>query len=309
MKTTIVIRGDEWISSVPLHIQLFQCLGFKLPKFAHIAPIMKEENGAKRKLSKRKDAEAAVSYYHEQGIPFEAVMEYLLNIANSNFEDWRRNNPDKSIDEFELQLNKMSVSGALFDIVKMLDISKTVISKYTANEVYDKVLEWAKRYDKELEELITKDKEYALKIFNIERGNIKPRKDIAKWSDVKDSIEYMYDDIFYNKTQEYIFQKINEKSEIEKILNMYIEKYYNEQDDKQTWFNKMKELSRELGYAGETKEYKKEPEKYKGHVGDVSMVLRVALTGRQNTPDMYEIMQILGTARIKERFEKCISKI
>ena len=309
MKTTIVIRGDEWISSVPLHIQLFQCLGFKLPKFAHIAPIMKEENGAKRKLSKRKDAEAAVSYYHEQGIPFEAVMEYLLNIANSNFEDWRRNNPDKSIDEFELQLNKMSVSGALFDIVKMLDISKTVISKYTANEVYDKVLEWAKRYDKELEELITKDKEYALKVFSIERGNKKPRKDIAKWSDVKDSIEYMYDDIFYNKTQEYIFQKINEKSEIEKILNMYIEKYYNEQDDKQTWFNKMKELSRELGYAGETKEYKKEPEKYKGHVGDVSMVLRVALTGRQNTPDMYEIMQILGTARIKERFEKCISKI
>ena len=194
MRTTHVIRGDEWLSSVPLHLQLFHELGFKAPKYAHIAPIMKNDNGNKRKLSKRKDPEAAVSYYEEQGIPEEAVEEYLLNIANSNFENWRRANKDKSIDEFELQLNKMSVSGALFDMVKLLDIGKTVISRYTAQKVYDEAKKWAEKHDEELNEIL-EDKEYALKVFGIERGNKKPRKDIAKWSDVKENIEYMYDDM------------------------------------------------------------------------------------------------------------------
>ena len=303
MRTTHVIRGDEWLSSVPLHLQLFHELGFKAPKYAHIAPIMKNDNGNKRKLSKRKDPEAAVSYYDEMGIPKEAVNEYLLNIANSNFENWRRANKDKSIDEFELQLNKMSVSGALFDMVKLLDVGKTVISKFTAEEVYENAFNWAKTYDKELEDML-QDKEYALKIFGIERGNKKPRKDIAKWSDVKENIEYMYDDKFLDKEQEYPYQVINEKEDIDKILDLYMEKYYDENDDKQTWFDKIKELAGELGYAKEVKEFKANPEAYKAHVGDVSTVLRVALTGRTNTPDMYEIMQVLGKESIEKRFEK-----
>ena len=303
MHTTHVIRSDEWLSSVPLHLQLFHELGFKAPKYAHISPIMKNDNGGKRKLSKRKDPEAAVSYYKEQGIPADAVKEYLLNIANSTFENWRRANPDKPMEEFDFQLNKMSVSGALFDMVKLLDIGKTVISKMTAEAVYEKALEWAKEYDSELEALL-QDKEYALKVFGIERGNKKPRKDIAKWSDVKENISYMYDSEFYNNTQEYPYQPaISDKEDISKILDLYIEKYYDENDDKQTWFNKIKEVAGEMGYAKEVKEFKANPGMYKAHVGDVSTVLRVALTARTNTPDMYEIMQVLGKDRIAKRFD------
>lgn len=305
MGTTHVIRGDEWLSSVPLHLQLFHELGFRPPKYAHIAPIMKNDNGNKRKLSKRKDPEAAVSYYEQEGIPSEAVNEYLLNIANSTFENWRRANKDKSVDEFELKLNKMSVSGALFDMVKLLDVGKTVISKFTAEEVYEKAMTWAKKYDNELEEML-KDKNYALKIFGIERGNQKPRKDIAKWSDVKESIIYMYDNKFLDENIEYPYQTINEKDDINKILKLYTEKYYDANDDKQTWFNKIKELSGEMGFAKEVKEYKQNPDMYKAHVGDVSTVLRVALTGRTNTPDMYEIMNVLGKQSIQKRFEKAI---
>ena len=305
MGTTHVIRGDEWLSSVPLHLQLFHELGFKSPKYAHIAPIMKNDDGNKRKLSKRKDPEAAVSYYEEEGIPKEAVKEYLLNIANSTFENWRRANPDKNIEEFELNLNKMSVSGALFDMVKLLDVGKTVISKFSAQKVYEESLKWAKRHDEELEKLL-EDKEYSLKVFGIERGNKKPRKDIAKWSDVKENIEYMYDELFYSKKQDYPYQVINNKEEIDKILTLYTGKYYSDEDDKQTWFDKIKELSGELGYAKEVKEFKANPGKYTAHVGDVSTVLRVSLTSRTNTPDMYEIMKILGKKRIVERFKKAM---
>lgn len=303
MHTTHVIRSDEWLSSVPLHLQLFHELGFKAPKYAHISPIMKNDNGGKRKLSKRKDPEAAVSYYKEQGIPTDAVKEYLLNIANSTFENWRRANSDKKIEEFDFQLNKMSVSGALFDMIKLLDIGKTVISKMTAEDVYEKSLKWAEEYDNELADLL-KDKEYALKIFGIERGNKKPRKDIAKWSDVKENISYMYDSEFYKNTQEYPYQPaISNKEDISKILDLYIEKYYDENDDKQTWFDKIKEVAGKMGYAKEVKEFKANPGMYKAHVGDVSTVLRVALTSRTNTPDMYEIMQVLRKDRIAKRFE------
>ena len=308
MGTTHVIRGDEWLSSVPLHLQLFQMLEFKAPKYAHIAPIMKEDEGGKRKLSKRKDPEAAVSYYTEIGVPKEAVIEYLLNIANSSFELWRKQNPNASIDEFELQLNKMSVSGALFDIVKILDIAKTVISKYTAEEIYNESINWAKVYDNELFELL-QDREYALKVFGIERGNAKPRKDISKWSDVKENIEYMYDKEFYAKDRQYDFQKVTDKELIKKILTLYMEKYYDENDDKQVWFDKIKDLAEEVGFAREVKEWKKEPEKWPGHVGDISTVIRVALTSRSNTPDMYEIMQVLGKERIFARLEKAINEI
>ena len=306
MRTTHVIRGDEWLSSVPLHLQLFHELGFKEPKYAHIAPIMKNDDGNKRKLSKRKDPEAAVSYYEEEGIPSDAVKEYLLNIANSNFENWRRQNKESKIEEFDFQLNKMSVSGALFDMTKLLDVGKNVISKYTAEKVYNEALNWAKKYDDELVEMLN-NKDYSLKVLGIERGNKKPRKDIAKWSDVKDNISYMYDDKFYNKEEEYPFQVINGEDDIKEILKKYIEEYYDDNDDKDTWFNKIKELSGKLGYAEEVKEFKANPDKYKAHVGDVSTVLRVALTRRTNTPDMYEIMKILGKDRIAKRFEVVVN--
>ena len=307
MGTTIVTRGDEWLSSVPLHLQLFQELGFKPPRYAHTPTLLKNEDGNKRKISKRKDPEAAASYYEEVGIPSLAVKEYLLNIANSTFENWRRQNPNASLNEFDFQLNKMSVSGALFDMVKLLDVSKIVISRYTAEEIYENSIKWAKKYDKELLKLI-ENKEYALKVFGIERGNVKPRKDIAKWSDVKENIEYMYDEEFYGKERKYDYQKITDKELINKILKLYMEKYFSENDDKQTWFDKIKDLSEEVGFAREVKEWKKEPEKWPGHVGDISTVLRVALTTRSNTPDMFEIMNVLGKERIFKRLETAIEE-
>ncbi len=299
MGTTHVIRGDEWLPSVPLHLQLFYVLGFKAPKYAHIAPMMKVDGDAKRKLSKRKDPEAAVSYYTEEGIPKQAVKEYLMNIANSNFEIWRKQNPDKAIEEFDLQLNKMGVSGALFDMIKMLDVAKNVISKYSAEEVYDESYNWAENFDPELKEMLD-DKEYALKVLGIERGNVKPRKDIAKWSDVKNAIYYMYDNKF-DKNGEFEYQKINDKDEIEKIVKEYFDKYYDEKDDKDTWFAKMKDLAESFGYAREVKEFKANPDNFKGHVGDISTVIRVRITGRCNTPDLYEILKVLGKERIMKR--------
>lgn len=305
MGTTHVTRGDEWLSSVPLHLQLFYELGFRAPKYAHTPTLLKNDNGNKRKISKRKDPEAAASYYIEEGIPADAVKEYLLNIANSSFENWRRANPDKDIYDFDFHLNKMSVSGALFDMVKLLDVSKIVISKMSAEEVYEKTYAWAEKYDEELKDIL-KDKEYSLKVLGIERGNKKPRKDIAKWSDVKGNIIYMYDEKYMNSNIEYPYQVINDKSDIDTILKLYLENYYNENDDKQTWFDKIKELAGSLGYASEVKEFKANPGMYKAHVGDVSTVLRVALTGRTNTPDMYEIMQVLGKESIINRFEKAM---
>ncbi len=305
MRVTQVIRGDEWVSSLPLHLELFRALGFKPPKYAHTATIMKDENGSKRKISKRKDPEAAVSYYHEEGIPADAVVEYLLNIANSTFEPWRRANPNKPVEEFDLQLNKMSVSGAVFDMVKLLDVSKNVISKYTAEKIYEETLKWAEKYNQEFAKLLKENKDYSIKVLNIERGKAKPRKDIAKWSDVENTIEYMYNDIFENMN-DYEFQKINDEAEIKDILNAYIEKHFNISDDKETWFNKMKDLAEEKGYAREVKEYKSNPEAYKGHVGDISTVIRVALTTKHNTPDLYEIMQVLGKKEVEKRIQDFI---
>ena len=305
MHTTHVIRGDEWLSSLPIHVQLFQELGFKAPKYAHTATILKNDNGNKRKISKRKDPEASASYYKEVGIPVQAVKEYLLNIANSSFEIWRKQNPEKSIKEFDFQLNKMSVSGALFDMVKLNDIGKNVISRYTAEQVYDESLAWAKRYDESLVELLN-DKDYSLKVLNIERGKAKPRRDIAKWSDVKNCIEYMYDDKFFTNTDEYEFDKISNKEEIKKILDLYMSKYYDEADDQQTWFNKIKDLAEEMGYAREVKEYKQNPDNFPGHVGDISTVIRVAITKRRNTPDLYEIMHVLGKDSVEKRLNLLI---
>ena len=296
MRTTHVIRGDEWLSSVPLHIQLFEQCGFKVPKYCHIAPIMKNDNGNKRKLSKRKDPEAGVSYFAEIGVLPEAVKEYLLNIANSQFESWRKGNKDKPIEEFPFQLNKMSVSGALFDFTKLFDVSKNVISRLTADEVYNYSYEWAKDYDEELAKLL-ENKDYSLKVFGIERNNSnKPRKDLAKWSDVKENIIYMFE-----RPTEFDYGKISGEDS-KKVIEEYL-KIYDINDDKQTWFDKMKDVAEKCGYAREVKEFKANPENWPGHVGDVSTVIRVTLTGRQNTPDLYEIMQVLGEKEVLERLK------
>ena len=303
MHTTHVIRGDEWLSSVPLHLQLFAELGFKAPKYAHTATLLKNDNRNKRKLSKRKDPEAAASYYTELGIPSLAVKEYLLNIANSNFENWRKQNKEADIFECPFELNKMSVSGALFDMIKLFDVSKIVISKYSAEEVYEAGLNWANTFDKELVNLLQKDKQYSLKVLGIERGNEKPRKDIAKWSDLKENIAYMYDEEFDKIKDNYELQKITDKEKIKEILNTYADKYFNLNDDKQTWFNKLKDLAEEFGYAREVKEFKANPDKYEAHVGDVSTLIRIAVTGRTNTPDLYEIMKVLGEDRVLDRLK------
>ena len=298
MRTTHVIRSDEWLSSVPLHVQLFQVAGFKTPKYCHISPIMKNDNGNKRKLSKRKDPEAAVSYYEEIGVPSDAVKEYLLNIANSTFENWRRANKDASMDEFDFKLNKMSVSGALFDMVKLLDISKGVISRYDAQKVYEEGYKWAEKHDEELKKLLD-NKDYSMKVIGIERGNAKPRKDIAKWSDLKDNIIYMYEE-----PTEFDFDKITGE-DAKKVIKEYM-KVYDENVDKQAWFDTMKDVAENCGYAREVKEFKAEPEKWPGHVGDVSTVIRVVLTGRRNTPDLYEIMKVLGKDEVMKRFNNFV---
>jgi len=304
MRTTHVLRGEEWISSYPIHTQLFSILKFKEPKFGHLGLVMKiDETGARRKLSKRKDPEAAVSYYHEKGIPIEAVKLYLLTIANSNFEAWLDSNPNASIYDFKFDFKKMSDSGSLFDVEKLFNISKNYISKLSAKEVYDNLLNYTNEYDKDFNELIKKYETYTINILNIEREQKKPRKDYSCYSDIKNQIWYMYDELF-NYQEEYEFQKIVDTNEINSILSTYIEKYYNELDDKETWFNKIKELCDELGYASNMKEYKENPEKFKGNVSDVSTVIRVVLTKKSMTPDLYEIMKLLGKERIKQRFEK-----
>ncbi len=305
MHTTHVIRGDEWISSTNKHIQFFQVLGFKPPKYAHIAPLLKDDNGTKRKLSKRLDPEAGLIYYHNQGIPVEAVMLYLATIANSNFEEWLNCNPNGKIEDFKFEFKKMGSSGgASYDIEKLLNISKNYISRLTKDEVYDNVLKYSKEFDKEFYDLLVKYEDYSKSIFNIEREQKKPRKDYSKYSDIKTQVWYMYDELWNKENKKYDFQNINDKEEIQNILKVYIEEYYDENDDKDTWFNKLKELSDKLGYASEVKEYKNNPEKYKGHVGDISMVLRVALTTKSMTPDLYEIMRLLGKDRIKDRFSQ-----
>ena len=303
MRTTHVTRGEEWLPSTPLHIELFKKFGFKVPKYCHLGLVMKvDEEGVRRKLSKRKDPEAAVSYYHEKGIPVEAVKLYLMTIANSNFEGWMDSNPGKSIDEFKFDFKKMSKSGSLFDLEKLLNISRNYISRLTAREVYDDTLKWASEFDKEFYEILTKYKDYSINIFNIEREQKKPRKDYESYSSIKSQVWYMYDELF-NDNLEYDFDKINNSEEIKNILNEYI-KLYDEKDDKDTWFNKIKEVADTLGYASDMKAYKENPNNYKGNVADIATVIRVVLTTSRVTPDLYVIMKLLGKDRIINRFNK-----
>lgn len=306
MRTTHVTRGDEWISSVPTHIQLFSVCGFKAPKYAHISPIMKEENGSKRKLSKRKDPEAAVTYYAEEGFPKESVLEYLLTLANSNFEDWRRANPDADCSEFPFNLKKMSVSGALFDLTKLTDVSKNVISKMSAEKVLAYALDWAKNYDEKLYSLLSRDEEYSKAIFSIDRGTAKPRKDIAKFSEIGAYVSYFFDEEFDTDLSE-LPQNLSKETVI-KILEAYAASYEQAKDNS-VWFEHMKELCEPLGFTPNVKEYKKNPGLYLGHVGDVSSVVRVAVTGRKNTPDLFSIMTVLGKERVLNRLNAAIKKL
>ncbi len=303
MRTTHIIRGDEWLSSVPIHTQLFRMFNFKVPKYAHIAPLLKEDGGVKRKLSKRKDPEASVTYYHEQGIPNEAVILYLTTVANSNFEEWFDQNKDKSINDFKMEFKKMSTSGALFDLEKLLNISKNYLSTLKASEIYDRVLNWASEFDLEFKNLLEKYKDKSIQIFNIEREQAKPRKDYSCYSDIKKQVWYMYDELFDKENKNYEFQKITDKEEIKNILNTYINEYYSENDDNETWFNKMKELTEKLGYAANMKEYKLNPDNYKVNIAYIINFLRVDLTTKTTTPDLYSIMKILGKDTIKKRFE------
>ena len=302
MRTTHVLRGEEWISSTPVHLQLFQVLGFKTPKYAHLGVAMKiDEDGTRRKLSKRKDPEAAVSYYHQKGIPVEAVKLYLMTIANSNFEGWWDQNPTLGIDDFKFDFKKMSVSGSLFDLEKLLNISKSYISRLKASEVYEKALTWAKEFDTEFATILEKYKDYSISILNIEREQKKPRKDFESFSSIKSNIWYMYDEYFNNDVT-YNFGKITDKEEVKTILKTYIEKYYDAADDKDTWFHKIKDLTEELGYCADMKAYRENPDMYKGSVADVSTVIRVAATTSSMTPDLYEILKLLGKDRIISRF-------
>lgn len=302
MRTTHIVRGDEWISSAPIHLQLFRLLGFKVPKYAHVAPIMKEENGGKRKLSKRKDPEAAVTYYAEQGYPQESVNEYMMTLANSNFEDWRRANKDEDISKFPFNLKKMSVSGALFDLVKLTDVSKNVICTMPAQRVFELSYEWAKEYNPLLASLYEQDKERATAILNIDRENKKPRKDIAKWSDIPDYISYMYNET-YNEC--YDLTGNATPSLAVRVLEEYI-KVVDLSDDKDAWFGRMKDICPLVDCTPNVKEYKAEPEKFAGHIGDVSTIIRVALTGRTNTPDLFAITALLGEETVKARLEKAL---
>ena len=301
MHTTHVIRGDEWLSSAPIHVELFKAIGAKVPKYAHISPLMKEDNGNKRKLSKRKDPEAAVSYYEEVGIPKEAVITYLMTVANSNFEEFMMHNKDKTMDDFKFDFKKMSKSGALFDLEKLKNISKNYLSTLKAEEVYENLLEYTKKHDEEFYNLITLHKEDTINTLNIERNCKKPRKDFESYSTVRNSIWYMYDELY--KPDNFEFTTITDKEEIINIMNTYMEKYFDINDVQEVWFDKMKDLSSEFGYAREVKEYKNNPDLYKGHVGDISMVLRVAVTSKSMTPNLYDIMQILGKERILKRIE------
>ena len=303
MRTTHVVRGDEWIASCPIHIQLNRLLGFKTPKFVHVAPIMKAEGDGKRKLSKRKDPEAAVSYYSEEGYPAESVNEYMMTLANSNFEDWRRANKNEDIAKFPFNIKKMSVSGALFDIAKLNDVSKNVISAMNCETVFALSYEWAKQYNTKLAALYEQDKDRAKAILNIDRENKKPRKDIAKWSDIPDYISYMFDETFApcyelcgNATPELAVDTLEKYIDIVDL-----------NDSKDEWFEKIKSICPLVGCTPNVKEFKQEPEKFKGHVGDISTIIRVALTGRTNTPDLYEITRLLGADRVRARIENAIN--
>ena len=304
MRTTHVVRGQEWYSSVPIHFKLFRAFNFKMPKYVHTPLILKKDGDVIRKISKRLDPEARMTYYEEKGYPAYAVIESIMTIANSNYEAWREGHPDQLFTDFEFSAKKMSPSGALYDLDKLDNISKNYISRLTKDEVFNYLDEWSKEYDQEFNQIINKDVNYTKAILNIEREQKKPRKDFAKWEDVKPAIWYMFNELFDNTELSYEWGKINNSDDIKEILNTYINDYYDISDDKDTWFNKVKELTEKLGYTSDMKAYKENPDNFKGSVADVSTVIRVAVTTKSMTPDLYEILRLLGKDEILRRINK-----
>lgn len=316
MRTTLVTRGEEWLPSAPVHIELFKAMGFEVPKYAHFSNVMKKDGDSKRKLSKRKDPEAAVSFFLKEGYPVDSVIEYILTLINSDFEPWRIKNPNADKFEFEVKLKKMGTSGALFDIVKLNDVSKEIIAKMNSQEVLDNVLEWSKKYNSKVYDLISKDKEYSRKIFALERdGAKKIRKDIIKWEDVTNIFFYFFEELFEKdiKENEYEFDFLKGNSKVDsnmtkKVLELYINSY-DEKLEKDEWFNNVKEQANKLGFCTDMKEYKQNPDKYIGSTADYTTIIRIALTNRHNSPDIYQIMQLLGKDETIRRLEKAKENI
>lgn len=305
MRTTHVVRGDEWLSTLPFHIQLFGALGFKVPKYLHIGPLMKMDGESKRKLSKRKDPELALTYYKQAGYPAKSLYEYILTILNSNFEDWRRANPYASTEEFKFSYKKMNPAGSLFDGAKLLDVSKNVISRMSADEVYDNATEWAREFDKELYDEMSANPDYTKSIFTIGRGGKNPRKDIAVWTDVKGYVDFFFDKLFKQVDS---YPDKFAKYDIKQTLVEFA-KVFDINDDSGVWFEKIKDIADMLGFASDMKAYKQNPEAYKGSVSDISMFIRIAISGKMNAPDMYSSMQILGYDRVIKRVNAMISSL
>ncbi len=295
MRTTDVVRGEEWLSTLPWHLELWRACGFKTPRFSHTAQVMKldEQTGAKRKMSKRKDPESSLEFYFEKGYPAKSVIEYLMTLLNSNYEQWRMANKDASYRDFEFKAAKMGISGAMFDLAKFNDVSKNMISTMTAEEVLEGVLDWASEYDNELYDLLNRDKDYAVALLSIGRGGKKPRKDFSCWSEIKEFISYYFDELFEIKEE---YPSCIDKAELKSILNDYAE-IYDHNDDNNGWFEKLKVLCDKYGYASDMKAYKENPDGFKGSITDISTAVRVAVTGRTNSPDLYSIMQVLGKDR------------
>ncbi len=302
MRTTHVVRGEEWLATLPYHAQLFEAFSFEMPVYCHTAVLMKMDNGIKRKLSKRKDPELGLDFYRGEGYLPEAVLEYLMTVLNSNFEDWRRENPSAPMDEFKFTTEKMSVSGALFDVDKLCDVSKNYIAKLDGETVYRELTDWAKECDKEYYDRLTRDPEFTMAMINIGRGGQKPRKDIANWKQSKEFYSFFFDDTF--KMEDEFPANVSEEDR-KTILAKYLESY-DHGDIKDDWFPKVRAMGEELGFAPKPQLYKKNPDAYKGHVGDVSAVIRVALTGRTNAPDIWEIQQVLGEERTRDRIKKAL---
>ena len=305
MRTTHVVRGDEWLPTLPFHLQLFRSLGFKPPKYLHIGPLMKMDGESKRKLSKRKDPELALTYYRAAGFPVQSVYEYLMTVLNSNFEDWRRANPDAPVDSFKFSHKKMNPAGSLFDEAKLRDVSKNVISRMSAERVYDEVTAFAKDFDGELYAHLTADPAYSKSIFAIGRGGKKPRKDFAVWTDVKPYLDFFFDDWFKIADT---YPENFAKSDIRAALEGF-KKTFDAADDMNVWFDKIKAVADGMGYASDMKAYKENPTAFGGSVADVSMFLRVAVTGKLNSPDMYAVMQILGKDRVFARIDAMLNTL
>ncbi len=302
MHTTHVIRGEEWLPSLPKHVQLFRYLGFKLPKYMHIAQIMRlDENGNKKKLSKR-DMGANMDDYTRMGYSPDAVCEYIMTLLNSNYEEWHMQNPEKSYTDFPFNIKKMSVSGCLFDFDKLNDVSRNVICKMPADEVYSQLSKWALEFDSEWGNTLAENPDYTKSILAIGRGGKKPRKDLAVWTDAKPYMGFFFDNYFEIIDS---YPENFSKNDINNVLNKFIASY-DENDDMTVWFDKIKNIAMSIGFAADMKEYKAAPQSFKGSIADVSMFIRVAVTGKLNSPDLYTVMQILGKERVISRIKNML---